>query len=266
MVAVTNLQTRETLAFRAVVDDVARQLVETIHRTGASFIRTPILYPSGATVVVRIQERSGQYIVSDMALGYEEAEQMGIALLYSRSAIDAAERSGIRYEEHAFSVINVSRDQLPSAVATVANCSQEGVAHAFQKRSERKEADDAERIYVRLVDLFSPESVIRDTEVLGASHTPWNFAAAVQASGSRKLTVFEPVNLHHSSIAHAAMKFHDVARLARPPKRVAVVRNKAGFGTWLGILSQAADVVDRDISSDRLMRMVGSGNEDGIQA
>jgi hypothetical protein len=52
------------------------------------------------------------------------------------------------------------------------------------------------------------------------------------------------------------MKFSDIARLGNDaPTRVAMVRNKKEFGTLLGVLSQAANVVDEDAPDQAIERL-----------
>jgi hypothetical protein len=40
-----------------------------------------------------------------------------------------------------------------------------------------------------------------------------------------------------------------------PPNRVAVVENKEGMGTYLGVLAQAANVITRDAPDGTLQRL-----------
>ena len=95
--------------------------------------------------------------------------------------------------------------------------------------------------------------VNRDVSIVGASNTSWHVANVVRLE--RKLTVFEPVSKHPNSITTATTKFHDLARLDDPPNRVAVVENKERLGTYLGVLSQAASVIVRDVPDTTLKRL-----------
>jgi len=245
----------DNAAFRSTVDSVAREIIATEHRAAGSFIRTPLLYPSGSTVVVQIKEAAGRYFVTDMGFGYQEAEMMGASFIYSRHAGAVADSAGISFDSQAFFIAEAPREQLAGAAVTVANCSQEATALAAFKLAERKAADDAERLYDRLVSVFSARDVVKDAEVYGASNTKWPVAALVKANGDRRPTVFEPVRRHHSSVAHASMKFHDLALLERPPNRIAVVHEKRDFGTLLGVLTQAASVIDDTVSDEALLRL-----------
>lgn len=242
-----------TTEFNETVEHVAREIVATHHRGGSSFISTPLLYPSGATVVVRIDDGHPTFFVSDFGMGYNEAEMMGGGNIYSRHARTVADIAGVGFDNQAFFVIQASREQLPGAVVTIANCSQEAVAIVAHRIAERRISDESEFLYQRLESLFSPKAVTRDAEIVGASNTKWPVAALVQLG--RRGAIFEPVVNHRTSVVTAAAKFHDIARLEHSPARVAVVHKKADFGTYLGVLSQAASVINDD-ASDAAYRKV----------
>ena len=245
--------------FAKVIDSVARELVSVDHRVDGSFITTPLIYPSGAKVLVRIEPASkSEFFVSDYGLGNTECDMMGATLQYRRHAPQIADAAGVGFDHHAFFVAKVSRDQLSGAAATIANCSLEAVSVAALKLSEKKYTDDAEELHRRLVSIFTETLVSKNVPFTGASQTKWNVANVVRTSArnaSEHITIFEPVTIHHASIATAVTKFHDIARLDHPPRRVAVVRKKAEFGTYLSVLSQAADVVARDVSDSTFEKL-----------
>jgi hypothetical protein len=252
----TYLQVNAHPDFTRLVDSVAREIVSTTHRHDGSLISTPLLYPNGSSVVAKVVTAGEQYFVSDMGLGYQEADMMGAGNIYSRHARIIAENAGVRFDNQAFFILEVSREQLPSAVVTVANCSQEAVIIAAFRLAERRTVDDAERLYERLVGVFSRPRVARDAEIPGASSTRWPVTALVRPEGRGRMAVFEPVRRHHNSIAHASMKFQDLKALEQPPHRIAVVHRKSEFGTLLGVLTQAANVIDDDVADETLMQLV----------
>jgi hypothetical protein len=96
-----------------------------------------------------------------------------------------------------------------------------------------------------LVTTFSKPEVERDVEFVGSSSHKWPVAAIVRHHG--KTSLFEPVSKNHISVVNAAAKFHDIARLDQPPKRIAVVNKKAEMGEYLNLLSQAGNVVEYEI-------------------
>jgi hypothetical protein len=249
------LQSTAPSDFAKLVDSVARELVSARHRPDGSLINTPLLYPNGSTVVVKVHEAGQRYFVSDMGLGYQEADMMGAGTIYSRHARIVAENAGVRFDNQAFFILEASRDQLPSAIVTVANCSQEAVIIAAFRLSERRSLDDAERLYERLVGVFTRTRVVKDAEIPGYSSTKWPITTLVRPDGGRRVSVFEPVRNHHTSIAHVTMKFQDLKALEQPPNRIAVVHRKAEFGTWLGVITQSASVIDADVPDETYARL-----------
>jgi hypothetical protein len=235
------------------VDGVARALVDVRHAHDASFISLPVMYPSGSLVIVRIDpHHDGRFLVSDMGMGFEEADIMGAGRLFTHSASVVAVRAGVHFDRHTFS-IGIRREQLVGAVSVIAACSQEAVQLATFRLEEKKKADAADRLYERLYHLFSSAKVERDATVVGASNTPWTFTALVRADGHK--AVYEPVSDHHNSVASALTKFIDLNQLEHPPARIAVVRKKAALGTKLALISMAANVVEEDVSDETLERL-----------
>jgi hypothetical protein len=246
----------ETLAasFRVTLESVMRQLARFDQRGETAFINVPVLYPSGSGVVVRVDDSGdGRFFVSDMGLGYQEAEMMGAALIYARHAKHIAENAGIQFDSEAFFVAKGTREQLAGAIATVANCSQEAVALAAYKLAERRATDVAETLYERLVRIFTPPKVAKNASLFGASNTEYHFAAIVTLT--EKPTAFEAVANHATSIAFASSKFHDLALLDQPPTAVAVVRKKKELGTYHNLLSQVANVIEVDEPDERIEKL-----------
>ncbi|MEI8396715.1 MAG: hypothetical protein WCF85_18430 [Rhodospirillaceae bacterium] len=240
--------------FREVVDGVARALAAARHDRDGSYIRTPVLYPGGSVVVVRIEQLQGdRYLVSDMGLGFQEADLMGASPTFVRTAPEVAARAGVRFDQHAFLVLEVRREQLVGAVSIIAACSQEAVQVTAFKLAEKKKVDAADRLCDRLFKLFSPTNVVRNAEILGASNTPWTVTALVTAGGDR--AVYEPVSEHPGSVAFSVTKFVDLIQLEHPPARIAVVRSKETLGTRLSLIASAANVVEESVSDGTLERL-----------
>jgi hypothetical protein len=249
------MSTADSQKFNHLIDSVAREIVATEHRVGGSYIRTPLMYPSGSTVVVRIEQGDNRFFVSDVGLGFQEAELMGAGLMYSKPAHTIASDAGVMFDNQAFFVLEASREQLAGAVVTIANCSQHATMRAADALAEKTFEDRKVRLYERLVKVFEPKTVSKNVEIVGASHQKWQFATVVTLPNSRP-TVFEPVTKHPNSIAAASMKFGDVALLKEDaPHRVAVVQNKKELGALLTVLSRSANVIDDNESNERIVRL-----------
>ena len=90
-------------------------------------------------------------------------------------------RFGVAFNGRAFVLNDVTAAQLTGAIKVVAAASVEAATVVDLRLAERKFVDSAERLYERLVDLFKPENVARDVEVIGASATTWHIAATVRS-------------------------------------------------------------------------------------
>ena len=233
-----------------ILDAVRRELMATNQFKGGAYLTTPLLYPNGTSVVVRIDEGRPNFFVSDMGLGAEEADLMGGSRIYSQTARKIADAAGIRFDNRAFFVVEASKEQLPGAIATVANCSQEAVNATAYKIADRKHVDHIDRLYARLARVFTPEQVARDVEIRGASSHVWHVATMVRADS--KKTIFEPVSKNHNSVFAAATKFGDIARLELAPRRISVVQSKKELGTYLSILSQTSSIVEENVADATL--------------
>ncbi len=234
---------RNTAAFRETVESAARQLVSVEEVSGAQHVATPLMYVSGASVVVRVEAAGSEYIVTDFGAGHQEAEWLGGEHIYRRAARAIAETTGVAFDHFAFIVARVSRDQIAGAIASVANCSQEAVLITSTRVAEKRAKDDAAELYDRLSDLFTPRAVTRDAHLVGASSTEWHVASLVRLDDRQ--VAFEAVTKHPNSIVYAATKFSDLSRLRNPPGRIAVVHRKAELRTYLDVLSQSSsDVIE----------------------
>lgn len=234
-------------------DRAVRELIGIKHRADGAYISLPLLYPSGASVVVRLDGGPDQFFITDFGGAYHEADLMGATTTFNRHARSVAERAGVGFDQHAFFVVEASKEQIAGAIAAVANCSHDAVAIAALKLSEKATRDQSRFLYERLVSVFPISAVDRDVTIHGSTNTPYSVASVVR-HGSRE-TIFDVVTRHPTSIAFASTKFHDIARLDRPPARVAVVDQKSAFGTYLGVLSLDASVIEQDVPDDTLRRL-----------
>ncbi|WP_299720065.1 hypothetical protein [uncultured Tateyamaria sp.] len=239
------VKAQDSEGFQDVVRSAAAQLVSCDLIAGAHYVRTPLMYASGGYVVVRVESAGGDYLVSDFGAGHEEASLMGGSRIYMKVARDVAEANGVGFDNYSLFVLKVSREQLPGAIATIANSSQEAVNITSLKVSEAKARDNNSLLYDRLAGVFGRDSIAKDAHIVGASNTEWHVASLVTIQ--RRQVVFEAVSKHPNSVVHAAAKFGDIARINRAPGRVAVVNSKKALGTYLGVLSHNASVIERQV-------------------
>lgn len=235
-------------ARREIVESVVRQLVSFDDRVDGFYVTTPLLYPSGASVVVRADGGPDRFLVSDFGMGYHEADMMGATPQFSRHARGIAENAGVGFDDRAFFVVEVAIDQLVGAITTIANCSHEAMVIAAFRLAEKTSSDEADQLYERLIKVFDRRAVSRDAQVIGSSSTPWPVVTLVTIDG--RSAIFEPVKKNHMSVVNASAKLNDIANLDHPPSRTAVVSRKDQFGTYLALLSQSANVIERSAPDD----------------
>ena len=118
---------------KLVTDAVGRALIEINVRGGSGFISTPVLYPSGSHVVVRIDGTGDRWFVSDDGYGFLEADMMGGLPTFRRIAKQVAERAGVKFDERCFFVLEVERDALPGAATVVANASKQATDRTVRR-------------------------------------------------------------------------------------------------------------------------------------
>lgn len=243
--------------FRAGLAEVAKQLASTLAKAdmldGRAYIRTPVLFPSGSTVVVVIEdEGGGRYRLTDLAQGHDEADLMGVAATYRRQASKVASLSGLALVDHAFVLPGIERNQLIAATMALANAPTRALERALARGAGRQKDAAVDKLLARLKSAFPRAEVKPGLEISGASTHAWDVDAVVTTDRGR--AVFDLVSPSPISVAFAATKFHDIARLDPPPARIAVVRHKASFGDLLAVVAQAARVIEEDASDRAFVR------------
>lgn len=245
----------ESVGFQDVVRAAAEQLVFVTLDSEAAYVTTPLMYASGACVVVRVSKNGKDFFVSDFGAGLEEAQFLGGETTYRRVARTIAELSGIGFDRFAFFALLVEEAQLPGAIASIANSSQEAVALTTLKIAEKSHRDDGEQLYDRLSAVFSSRFVTKNVPLLGASNTEWHFSSLVKLG--RHQVAFEAVSQHPNSVVYAAAKFDDLSRRSDSPGRVAVVKDKKSLKTYLGVLAHSASVIERQVDDSVYQSLLG---------
>ena len=246
-------ETRFRPDLAGVAEQVASNLAKADILDNRAFIRTPVLFPSGATVVVVIEDQgSGHYRLTDLSQGHDEADLMGVAPAYRRQAGEIATRSGLVLADHAFVLAGVAQSQLVAAVMVVANAPTRALERALARPAGRQKDAAVEKLVARLTSAFPRGKVTGRVELPGASTHAWDVDAVVMTETGR--AVFDLVSPSAVSVAFAATKFHDIARLHPAPARVAVVPRKASFGDLLAVVAQAARIIEEDATDRTFVR------------
>jgi hypothetical protein len=237
-----------------IANEVARSLAGAEVFGGRAFVRTPVLLPSGAAIVVAIEpEAGGRFRISDLGQVQDEAETLEFGRLYRRQLDEVALLQGFVIEDGALVLAGLERADLPGATMSLVSALSRAMDRAMLRAAERRPQAAADKLVHRLQRLFSTERVKAQVEFRGESTHVWQVDAIVETP--RGLAIFDMVSPAAVSVAFAAAKFHDFALLESPPARIAVVRRKEAFGNLLPVVAQAAKVVQEDASDSAFERL-----------
>ncbi|WP_146217152.1 hypothetical protein [Falsiroseomonas bella] len=217
---------------------VASDLVSVQHWRDASFVRLPLIYPSGSGVAVRVDQFSaGTFRVSDNGLAFQEIDAVGAARSFARTAATVTEELGVQRNSRAV-FVDAPVDQLYRAIADVAMASWQIADRVYARMRDEDEDGIVDYLAERLVAIFGEPAVQTDgATVVGASTISWEVTATVVVGG--KITAFQAVGSHPNSVWRANAAFDDLAALPNPPRLVGVVRSKRELGPRLTLLSRS---------------------------
>jgi hypothetical protein len=243
------------------IAEAIQSLVSHEQVNGETYITLPLLYPSGTSVVVRVRVDGDSYFVSDMGMGWSEVEMMGGSQhLYNGIGKKIADASGVGFDTHAFFVLQIRNEQLVGAVITIGNCSLEAAMQSAFSIAERREREENDRLYARLVTLYRPRhiDVAKEVIIRGASDHEWR-ASILATRDVLHRTMFEAVSNHGNSISAVATKFLDIGRSVSAPDRIAVVKSKRELGNFLGIIAPVSTrVIEAHANDDELLSLAAA--------
>ena len=228
-------------SFSGAIDAAVKRLFSVEHFRAGSLVSIPVLYPSGASVVLEVTFSAGRVFISDRGGGHQEAEFIGATRMYAREALRVAAEAGIGFDGRDMFVTEVPIDSVSGAMAVVASCSANAANHCAQRASEREETDAKDALFEKLTAVYGKSGFEREIKMTGASNHEWKVDARVKHSHGQ--TIFNSVTKNYISATGTAAKFYDFSRLETPPRRVAVVTSKKELGDWIGVLANAADAV-----------------------
>jgi hypothetical protein len=229
------------ISLSAVADGVAKALSFARVDGTSAFVSTAVTYPNGTASVVRIDEDDSGYFVSDDGYGALSADLMGAMPTFNKVAAAAAQRWGVQFDHRSFFVLHVQRDQLPAAVAAIANTSVSAVERTIYALDAIKVKRTREVFVARISEAFGSRAHF-DAEVRGATR-PWQIDAVVE-NKMGIAAVFEFVSPAFSAVASTNMKLGDIKGLASAPYAVAALADyQKTEPSFRSILSSAADLV-----------------------
>lgn len=231
----------DAISLNQIAEEVARALSYSKSTNDSAMVVTPLVYPGGARVVLRLEDSPGGYFVSDGGAGRREAELMGGRTVFTRIARSAAERFSVRFDSDLIFDLEVPREALVAASIAVANASKAAVDATAEKLSEKNAADQREKLWERLEAAFPGAYVVREALFTGAS-AEWRFDAIIDQTGVR--AVYDLVSPHATSVHSAVSKFLDIRDLGEvAPSRVAVTLSRNDT-PHLPLLGRTAKIID----------------------
>jgi hypothetical protein len=178
----------------------------------AARVETTTLLPGGSVATVTVRPVGDHFTISDNGSARELLLSMGHADLNARdmrAAQQIAETRGLAFIGDTFELSGVGGEQLPAAIAYVADATRELVTSALEVRSRRAQRDLISRTADRLKTLFPSAVVDSDREFLGASTKRHKFDLVMPLAGDR-YAIFQTVSPTPASIAPAHLKLFDL--------------------------------------------------------
>lgn len=222
---------------------------------GIAYIQMPLVYDSGAVVVLEVRADAKGFLISDVGGAFEEADAIGASeVSFSRQAHVQADHDGVRYGNESFYIGDIPADQLSSAAIAVATSSQRTAHHVVRRHLEDAREDQAERLFAKISRTFDKSKIARKFAIRGVSNHEWKVDVAVL--GGKTPVLFEAVSAgSKNSIYQAVAKFHDISRLEGAPRRISSVHDKKDLGDLLGVLAQTSSVIQDNTSIETVRKL-----------
>lgn len=235
-----------------------RDLVTIEQSPYGTIVGTPLSFPGGGSVVVQVQHLgANDYFVTDMGLAANEAELHGASSrMFRECARSVSEDSGVGFDHQSFFVARADESRLNGAIKAVANCALEAVQMVAFKLAEKQSVEGDIFIYERLVTIFGKHHVKQRTTFAGSSSHNWPVKARVDVD--QGIALFETAAAHHNSIVNVYAKFDDISRLESPPRCVTIVRSRKSLGDYLGLLTQASEVLEVSVPDTEIQRLLAA--------
>ena len=245
-------QATGTLGLDEVVETIVHELVSARRIAHEVFVNLPMLYPSGASVTVKITATLDGYRVSDGGFAYREIKSIGAERSFAATVTQIAETYDLsRTSRSVFA--DVQPNELFRAVCDVGAASWQIADRIDANAPEESEQAIEDYVRERLTHIFgAPQVEAQSPKLVGASTSEWEVTAIVRQQD--RSTVFQAVAPHANSIYRTNSAFDDLAALDHAPRLVAVVRNRAALGSRLLLLSRTGRVIEDQQPDDVYVR------------
>ncbi|MBZ0325594.1 MAG: hypothetical protein K8F57_05285 [Alphaproteobacteria bacterium] len=231
------------------VREALSRLATTREMDGRVVVDLPIMYPSGAMVVVQVERNGDKVLVSDMGCGLVEAELSAADEYYGTAAKKAAEAYSVGFDGYAIFALWVPIGRIESAIVCVGNASCRAASEAVRRASEVQSRSQNERIFDRIARVFGKERVSRTTEIAG-QHVSWE-AHNVIVFPNRRRAVFEYMTNHTNSVSNKFMMFSDIRAADSSISLNSVVKSLDELGEKAQMVGDVANIVPLKASDEQ---------------
>lgn len=240
-------------SLRRVADEVARGLAYANTRGDDIIIQTPVAFPSGTLVSVKLYGGPSTFTVTDDGCAMREAELMGADDIARREARKVAEEFQLTFNNWEIFEAQASINELVGLTILVANAAAQTLLRTSDKFAETFEVRRKEELSLRLSRIFGEKNVVKNAAIAGASAKVWPFDARVILPSGRD-GFFSRVTPSPISVASAYSKLDDVSRMENAPFLGAVLEGKFEAGDQ-ALLKRAARRVFQDSDPDETFRL-----------
>ncbi|TIM97159.1 MAG: hypothetical protein E5Y34_21050 [Mesorhizobium sp.] len=232
---------------QTVAKEVAQALAFAKETNGVPMVVTPLLYPGGGRVVLRIEQSSEGYIISDFGSARREADLMGGSHLFNQIARKAADRFAVRYDSYMIFDMEIPREALVTAAIAVGNASKYAVEATADALSERRASDQRSILWDILKSSF-PSGAVHKSEKFSGRSDAWEFDAVVQID--ERPALFEIVTPYPASVNSAIAKFLDVKDIGAEKTIRVAVPTMPERTPHLTLLGRTARIISLDAPQD----------------
>ena len=160
-----------------IADEVARSLSYATVEGRSAYVTTAVNYPNGTGVVVRLDQDGDSFFVSDDGQASLNSDMFGAGHVFPRIASEVAKRFSVDYDHRSFFILKVRRNQLPAAVALIANASSVSVDRTIMALDKIKVKASKELFVQRISEAFGDAAKF-GVDIRGTS-TSWEIDAAI---------------------------------------------------------------------------------------
>ena len=217
----------------------------------------PVVLPSGSCAAVTVWPEGGTetYLVTDDGASLFEVTSGAYSEhLFTRVARERSVRYGAGFNGSSMFYLRVTSDRLRGAIIAMANLMKEVVEETIHRSIDQKARQIDLELWDKLERTFADYRVERRAHLTGESTASHEFTAVMKTETG--LLAFDTFSAQGNSINSVYVKMADVGRTETPPKGIAVTKRMAEIGPKLNLITSVARVVEVDIGSNELQRLV----------